>query len=536
MRRRRARPRAKARRPHLHRAPRGNSVLPPPSRFGAFPSGVFLFGALLFGAALFGARNVGITWDEPEHVRSARAAAASLSRAAGELLRLRPLAAVAALRDDPAWALHPETPGLPRLLQGAGALLFSPLLPEPWAERAVSSLLWIGMLGCVWLLGRDLFGNAGGALAAACTLGMPRLAGHGLLAATESSLLFSWFLSALRFGRALEGRAPGWAFGAAFGTALAAKFQALALLPLLFAWAFLYRPRRALVLAGWGLALGPAVFVALQPHYWREPLRKAAYLWNFHTEHFPIPLHYLGEHYSGHGPWHYAPLVLAAVTPLPVLGAALWGAFRALRSFAARWTLPLILAAVPLALLSLPQAPTYDGERLFVQALPAVALLAGGALAEVLRRAPRILHRPLLAGAFVLSALTLVWNHPFHLAYYGGAVGGPKGALALGFESTYWLDAVTADFRKEMDRILPLGAKVQCVSVQMDVLRYCQDRGMLRKDLAWSASEEGTRHVLAYRRQGFVSDTWFRELPALTSVAYRGVTLVKLAERSGGVP
>lgn len=482
----------------------------------------------VFFVLLYAARDVGITWDEPIYLQKAVAVEKNFKEtlvlfAKGEWNR-----AFQRFWDDPVWAWHPEIPQLPRVLQGITGFFSSWMLGEPWAQRAASALAWCVAWVTVVILAWRFWGEKGMWFSACAYLGMPRLVGHGTIAASESTLIATWFLTAYFFYKAWKKETSVAWVGLAWGLALASKFQAVVLLPILSAWSFLYAPWRAVRLFTIAFPIGLGTACLVQPYYWTEPIKKFHYLWIFYTQHFPIPLWYLQERYSGHAPWHYAWIMCFAITPLPIVLAALGGLSRAIFSLKEKWTFVAALALSPLILMMLPQAATYDGERLFVMALPAWALLAGGCSAEIFQKYGWKLNSIIKGIAVFAVAGMWVWTHPFYLAYYGGVVGGPKGALKLGLESSYWLDALTPWFLKQMNEKLPPGARVQCVSVQLDVLKYAQDRGWLRRDLSFTADAKDATYLLIYRRQGFISDEAYQNYPPLLEVRYRGISLVKL--------
>ena len=101
-----------------------------------------------------------------------------------------------------------------------------------------------------------------------------------------------------------------------------------------------------------------------------------------------------------------------------------------------------------------------------------VAFLAGlaGLAFQLFERVVDRLRSEEFSTAPVLSVAALLllgppayWSfraHPHELSYYNGLVGGLPGAQRLGFEPTYWYDAVTPGVLNELndpERGLPIG-------------------------------------------------------------------------------
>jgi hypothetical protein len=138
--------------------------------------------------------------------------------------------------------------------------------------------------------------------------------------------------------------------------------------------------------------------------------------------------------------------------------------------------------------------PAHDGVRLMLPAFAFLAILAGWGIAgtaEGLSRRARgqaaaffrySVHALFLAPA----AWALIAIHPYELSYYNALVGGPRGAWNLGFELTYWYDAFTPQFRRDINRKLPAGAEITFpskLSEPVMVVQDLQSLGALRGDL-----------------------------------------------------
>jgi len=191
------------------------------------------------------------------------------------------------------------------------------------------------------------------------------------------------------------------------------------------------------------------------------------------------------------------------------------------------------LAWVPLLVMMLPNAPTYDGERLFIQAYPLWVLLAAGGLAPLFSWKPKW-TAAVLALLFVTAGVSIARNHPHHLATYNLLVGGPGGAEKRGFESTYWLDSFDRDMMEAVNREVPPGGRVQIFGFVGVALEYQQARGLLRRDIRFTV-EGGpdVTHYLLYNRQAFLDPEAYRKMKAVHETRFQGASLVKLVKAGG---
>jgi hypothetical protein len=132
------------------------------------------------------------------------------------------------------------------------------------------------------------------------------------------------------------------------------------------------------------------------------------------------------------------PLVLAAASGFAALG------WRASRERRAVWSLLLLWLLLPLVRTAMPHSNFYDGNRHFLEYVPALAALAGAGIVGAGRWAKHRLGTlgqrrglPNLAGAVLISAALLaltamLWPileyHPFEASYFNDLIGGLGGA------------------------------------------------------------------------------------------------------------
>jgi hypothetical protein len=101
-----------------------------------------------------------------------------------------------------------------------------------------------------------------------------------------------------------------------------------------------------------------------------------------------------------------------------------------------------IFVLVPIALIAWPTTPIFGGTKHWITAYPFLAL--GGAFAwqRLWQHAQLRVHRtarPIAAAMCLGPALwATVDGHPYNLSQYAPAIGGPRGAAALGLNRGFW--------------------------------------------------------------------------------------------------
>jgi hypothetical protein len=380
--------------------------------------------------------------------------------------------------------------------------------------------------------------------------GTVRYLGHVHVAQTDVVLSTLWLLCACCYGASEK---PGWTLltGMLLGAAIATKYTAVLLFPVLYALDLLRHGRRAVPRAAVTLAVAVVVFVALNPPFWRQPLlevRRGVMELQTRRERVPIPSLVLGRHYEFDVPWFTAPMNLLATTPLTLLllggaGSVLAAASlipgRTRRSVAgpgSGWEAQAAAAGfAPLAAMMLPGAMAHDLERLFLPLFPLLALLGGAAAGRAWKRlagvpGPRALLGLAGGGALLIaSGLEVVHSHPNESVYFNQIVGGVAGARRLGFDVFYMKNEFTDDVVADLNRLLPSGARLGA-DYLIKELRQQQEAGRLRSDvkLLWGATGD---YFLVYWRMGWITP-WERELeqshPAVYERTVGGVPCISL--------
>lgn len=502
---------------------------------------------LLFAAVALTLDDYGLTWDEPYYFLSQEH-----QRAWFQLLRESPAEALSAEAVARGWRFDPyhnPHPPFYKLAANLTGWLAGDRLHPFEAYRLAPALFFAAAGAALFALVRQMGRSA---LEAAAAVGLwatvPRVFAHAHFAATETPMTFFAVASAACFWAAREHPRRGVALGLVLGAAFATKFTALLLPVPLALWALLERRRQSLLaLLVAGLVALP-VAVALTPYWWHDPLAGILEHVRVSTSragHTPIGVVYWGRHYDFTAPFTQPLVMLAIATPLsfwvPALGAAAHTLFHRLRDRAT--ALLLFSAAVPVAAVMLPSAPTHDGVRMFVTALPFIAALGarglwllGAALARRLRRSGEVLVAALAGVAVLAQGLALAAIHPYELSYYNELVGGLRGAERRGMEVTYWMEALTPEVVADLERLLPVGARLHPVVGDPFYLRTLQAHGRLRADLEIVPGPEA-RYLLVLSRVSVLGTDTMRELadrPVLYRLEHDGVPLVRLYDLGDG--
>lgn len=316
---------------------------------------------------------------------------------------------------------------------------------------------------------RRRFGRLAAALALGFLFGSPRVVFHMMANIKDFPLMVFWTLASCAYFSAWERGSIRRMVGAGVlvGLALGTKGNAL-FFPILPALVLLitgvpdaWRPDDASPDSRWALRSGAArvalagaaaagsavaVLLASWPYLWADPVGR-----------FGRHLAYIAGRRSFTSPESMAPVLDALwwTTPPVFLFAALAGLVLLVARLPRRRPEEVFLLAWCVASLGrylLPQAVNFDGVRHFLELFPALAAVAGIAVAEGIRslaaRAPAGLGRAgrhRLAAALALLVLVpgawqVLRTHPFQIAYWNAFAGGLDGARERGLPqaSDYW--------------------------------------------------------------------------------------------------
>ncbi len=456
----------------------------------------------------------------------------------------------------------------------------------------------------VGLWAERLAGRVAGNVAAVAVFLSPRLFAHAHLAALDM-ITTLFFVAALAAVAEAGRRKTPWHFAAAggvWGLAVLVRLHGLLLLAPVAVWlVWQFRTRAWRGGLAWG-AGGLAVVFAGWPWLWLAPI---AHAWRYlasGADRLPIHVFYLGSVWPDRdAPWHYPTVMFLVTVPLGFLLLGGLGCWLGIRGRAAgkrtqharrprsagriarrassaqgrsatseagkrekepvdaRRDLGLILGTLVFVLFvfSWPGVPVYDGVRLFLMVFPLWAIAVGLGARWLLEwpwlvgRCSRRARSIGLACLLGTQAIGVVAYHPYQLSYYNLLSGGLWGASRLGFEVSYWGDAVREPMLAEAvaragARPIVFGpalAPFQLAGVSLSSPAMLQNGQQLRGcPETGESAHAGRVAVIYHRRADLASVGWLlREGEVVEQRTLQGVWLVRLVEMpsrqlSGGGP
>jgi hypothetical protein len=427
------------------------------------------------------------------------------------------------------------------------------------SARVASALAFAVTILLTGYIATRWYGRTAGIISSMSLLLMPRVFGHAHLAALETMIGLAYatavFAVADRWSaqysvsdgkKSVPWKTACWT-GIVFGLALLTKIQAVLIPVPLALWAFIHSRQRALLpLVIWSVA-ALAVFFALWPWLWFDPIAHFREYLGRTTERQSIYVWYFGTRYADVDvPWHYPWVLFLTTVPLglQILGAygLVGGERRAWRE--ARGQLVLACILFPLVVFSLPRVAVYDGERLFLVVFPlwAVFIGKGGAslcAALAKRLSPKIAFA-IATVFFVAQSWGAFATHPCYLSYYNLLVGGLRGAHRLGLDATYWRDSVTRELLDSVVEQVPKGATVILVPVlnNPELHALAEQSPILRRHEVqlrrWDqVPAPQRRYLLLFRREADIPPIVTELLPKaklLAEVRRQGVQLAEIYE------
>jgi hypothetical protein len=369
---------------------------------------------------------------------------------------------------------------------------------------------------------------------------------HAHFATLDGEVTACWVLAWAAFAPAVRDWRFVPLFGLLLGAAFAAKFTGwLSVLP--FAgWTLVYRDRGGLRALAVGVPVAVAVFIALNPPLWSEPLAGVQRFFELNLGRAARPGHNITTQFFGQLynldyplPW-YNTLVWTAITvsPMALLFAAI-GIVASLRRWRSdRASLLLVLSwATLIVVRALPWSPPHDAERLILPSFAFLAALAGVGAGRALYRNTLLADEKIPAQGWAKVAIGLalaastfdaVSYFPHGLSFYNRLIGGLRGAVALGMEPTYYWDALDREALDWLSVHTPDGEKAAFASAPPDNLRLLKRYGLLAR----LPSERGSFrwYVIQRRPSGWQpADRWLIEhgRPAMQR-ALSGVPLLEV--------
>ena len=487
------------------------------------PFGLF-FGTLLLVTTT--SKDYGVTWDEPPYFHASDLHVHWITSLAANGLRGEWKESLDDKIITSAWHWNPYNvphPPFSRIVSGFTQLASAPILDKVSGYRLGPALFFALLVTLVFQWINELFGKAAGLFSALALILTPNLFGYAHFAVTDLPLAAMWFATIYCFSKGLSSWRWSVVLGVVWGLAVSTKFPAvLALIPLVL-WAhWFHRDKYANNLLAM-LFLAPIVMVATQPYLWHQTgLRVLEFLYegisrgyridtNFGIFFFHQVLH------SHQLPWYYTFFLVGVTTPEPIILLALLGMGSLAVKSQHRRVIVLFLfnTAFVLLLGVMPGAVLHDGVRQMLSALPFIAVLAGAGFHLVatwlqcfaqnrlglrgIANLPAKVHGILFLLLGFSPALDLYLSHPYQLSYYNRLGGGIRGAYERGLETTYFLEALTPVFLREMNESLPRNASVNASFANV-MLVYYQKEGLLRGDLKITADGPFDYLVLLNRR------------------------------------
>lgn len=467
---------------------------------------------------------------------------------------------------------HEHPPGAKLVMGLSHALLFRGLhlLGALDAARAGVALVAAALAALLVLLLWEPLGPGVALAAPTLLVSLPRFFFHSQVATLDVPVACAVVAVTASFFWAERARRWSLVCGVVFGAALLVKLNApFAAVPCAL-WALAERWRGARVgkdgvtlpalppaLVAMAL-LGPLVFVLCWPWLWHDTLERLGAYLAFHLRHYPILLFYDGEIWEQpFAPWH-APVVLGfGVLPAPVLVLGVVGAARALRALARmvahggrpdvdapigegdRLRALLVLQALfSIAIVAFLDVPKYGGEKLFMPFFPLWCALAADGLALAVEAArtwwPRVPAPAALVVGLVLAVVpgalgTSKHHGGYALSYYGELVGGLRGAVARGYERTYY-DVAPKDLARLLDE-RARGLRVHVAPNHKEYVRtfrWLERDGVIEHIELTKDRARADVIVLTHERRWQSYPTLTAELEGLTPMAERRVDGVPL--------
>lgn len=475
-------------------------------------AGVFV---VFFTAVMCTMDVFGLGFDEGADLTSAHHAAAWMRG-----LTHRPVAerfSRAALREG--WGHDFKHGSVVRAAHAKALLISERFFDSKWDRNVTAcragTAFAFAMLGALvfWVAFR-LAGGAGGAAAAACLIGMPRVFAHAHLCATDIMGALAMFAAWAALWRARRG--SGWSIlaGALVAVAFIAKESTVVIVPLYLVFILIERPKGWLKRTGIVAIVAALAFFVLQPAYWAEPAAAARRYFHymlFDTRGMEYPWSlYFFRRYTHGAPWHYAAVMFGITTPIFVIAlmGAGWARAVAVRKLREIWFI--IPGPALIAFYMLPGAPRYDCERLLIPAAGFIALAAGLGAAWACEKARPAARALAAAFIVIIAAATLGRAHPGHAVYYNALIGGPRGAVHHGLDIDYWGTGVNPAFLRRVNAALPPGARLAALGCNTDNLVLFQQLGLLRNDIQIKDWGEPAQAILLVTRPAtFDNFAWF---------------------------
>lgn len=485
-----------------------------------------LFFLGLFLLYLAGNRWIGITWDEPRYFDSTQRLMRSLSHMARQQ---------ATLQDYRDLTIHFEKPQSSQIIAGffQKALWF---LPPEMALRLFTGLLFFTL---IYFAGVLLEKDLRSLFYPVCLLLFftPRLYGHAHIYAQDMARCAGELIALWFFVRGTEKRSYACFYGVVQGIVMGFHLGTWVLPPVLILWGLL--AKKDIRFQCLSLLVAPFIYFLSNPMLWSHPLESIRLFLDLNLKRSQwdrVPLYYLGEtvryffpyREPADYPWHYPLVMFFLAMPTVTFLLLFLFAFRA-KKLGDLDKLFVVLTFLPLLLLLPPWVLKYDGVRLFLPSFIYASLLATKALRDL----PRAWWAVILA-VHILEGL-LFAKAP--LSSFNLLSGWTRGAYRKKLEVTYWGDAMTGSFMKQLEKEARPYKTIAFAGVSSDVVAWWQSKGYLRKktirtELFFSPNElKNMQLFVLYGRFSLFSSLYWRfwkKGKPLLERRFMGVPLIKV--------
>lgn len=414
--------------------------------------------------------------------------------------------------------------------------IFEGLLDEFTAYRLIGAFSYALLIAVIFLWTMRDEDHITGLSSALIFALLPRIFAHAHIFATDLPATAFILLAVYFLSRPLK--VLNVIAGSLFlGMAVSTKFTAL-IVPLpIFLWFGIRRDKGGLLSLVIAVGLAFIFMVSFYPGLWHETLDKLKLFFilsSQRSKYIAIPTYYFAKVYWYWLPWHHPWVMVFGTMPLVIVVLFSVGAWCVISSHensdVARLSL-LIFLVLMLSFMA-PNAPGHDGMRLFMPAMPFLAIVAGTGFKFLWNKFERRAIRAMLVAlAFLPGIWGIISWHPYQLCYYGLVLGGGRGAHRLGMETTYWGDVLTTTTEAQIRKMTEGSAKT--------FYTFCEP-------IAWRArtgrfgdgamvTSDSPYWTLMFGRQGIMNDfervAWEWGSP-IWEKRKHGVRLVALFETS----
>ena len=468
-------------------------------------------------------------------------------------------------------AYLPDHPPLGRMVLGASHQLTSPFF-NPQSDGPFINIA-AARIGSCFLLSLTVlivcrftwkqFGGMSAIMTVLLLLVMPRVIGHARLATLEIVTMLTWTAALLPLLKWWSADSPptlrqACFSGLLFGLLLLTKMQAVFLPPLLLGWSmWRFRTKAITPLIVWGLT-GLTLFFIGWPWLWLDPWNNTLEYFARSTERPTLFVWYMGQRFADKAVPPTYPMVTTLLTIPLALPLLITWRFVGSRLAVTRVELLLAMSVLwPLLVFSLPGTPVYDGTRLFLMVMPAVAMLGGRALAALVT--PVFSKQLYPDEKFTSARRTVILQSAIMLCVIAsiGHSGWQCGAFSLDsynvagrlvqrqnpdsplLEAGYWSDSLNSSFWKHVPEgstvlVAPVSHQFQLRDMQMWIPIVRERRIQLQAFEYNTATQKGLlllHHRLADLRPALRQPPDDAEV--LIEVTHQGTTLARLIDTSG---